>query len=146
MAVAKKIAGVDVLLKLKKEGGSTVILGGQTGSTLNREADTIDTTDKTSGAYKTSMAGLISWSVDCDGFVILADEGFDLLEEAFSTRKPVEVEIRLGADADADGITYTGSGYVVDLPLEMGQEDAVTYSFTVEGASALNRVKGAVGA
>lgn len=144
MAVAKKIAGVDVLLKVKDELGVATILGGQTSCTLNREAETIDITDKTSGGFTASMAGLISWSVDCDGFVVLGDTAFDLIEQYFLERKPVDVEIRVGANDDADGVTYTGSGYIVDLPLEFSQDDAVTYSFSVEGASPLVKEKGTV--
>lgn len=144
MAVAKKVAGVDVLLKVVDEGGTKHIVGGQTNSTLNRSADTIDVTDKTSGGFKASMAGLLSWSVDCDGFVVLGDQAFALLEQTFLDRKPIEVEIRLGGDSDADGVTYTGSGYIVDLPLEMSQDDAVTYSFSVEGATPLVMEKGTV--
>lgn len=144
MAVAKKVAGVDVLLKVVDEGGTKHIVGGQTNSTLNRSADTIDVTDKTSGGFKASMAGLLSWSVDCDGFVVLGDQAFSLLEQTFLDRKPIEVEIRLGGDSDADGVTYTGSGYIVDLPLEMSQDDAVTYSFSVEGATPLVMEKGTV--
>ncbi|MED4619451.1 phage major tail protein, TP901-1 family [Priestia megaterium] len=143
MAVAKKVAGVDVLLKIKDTSGVDTILGGQTGCTLNREADTIDVTDKTSGGFKSSLAGLISWSVDADGFVVLGDSAFEKIEEAFLNRQVVEVEIRVGASDDTNGVTYTGSGYLVDLPLEFSQDDAVTYSLSIEGASALERQKGA---
>lgn len=144
MAVAKKIAGVDVLLKVVDTDGTKHILGGQTNSTLNRSASTMDVTDKTSGGYTASLAGLLSWSVDCDGFVVLGDTAFDLLETTFLARQPFEVEVRVGADEDADGVTYTGSGYIVDLPLEMAQDSAVTYSFSVEGATPLERTKGVV--
>lgn len=143
MVVAKKVAGADVLLRVTQSDGTVVALGGQTDSTLNREADTIDITDKTTGGFKASMAGLISWSVDCDGFVVLGNEAYGLMEDAFLSRTPVEVVLRVGAYEDADGVTYTGSGYIVDLPLEFGQEDAVTYSLSIEGASALEKVKGA---
>lgn len=144
MSVAKKIAGVDVLLKVKDSMGVDVILGGQTNCTLNREAETISVTDKTSGGFTSSIAGLISWSVDCDGFVVLGDTAFDLIETAFMSRQAVEVEIRVGANDDAQGITYSGSGYIVDLPLEFSQDDAVTYALSIEGASPLVREKGVV--
>ena len=144
MVVAKKIAGVDVLLKVKNAEGVSVILGGQTNCTLNRGAETIDVTDKTSGGYKSSMAGLLSWSVDCDGFVVLGDQAFDLIEDSFTGRQAVEVEVRIGANAEAEGKTYSGSGYIVDLPLEFSQDDAVTYALSIEGASPLVKEKGSV--
>jgi TP901-1 family phage major tail protein len=138
----KKIAGVDVLLKVTDDSGVKQIVGGQTNSTLNREAETISVTDKTSGGFTSSIAGLISWSVDCDGFVVLGDTAFDLIEESFMGRKEIEIEIRVGASDNADGVTYTGSGYIVDLPLEFSQDDAVTYALSVEGASPLVKTKG----
>lgn len=140
----KKIAGVDVLLKIKDESGITQVLGGQTGATLNREAATIDTTDKTSGSFTSSIAGLISWSIAADGFVVLGDLALEQIEEAFLGRKEVTAEIRMGASDNADGITYSGSGYIVDLPLEFAQDDAVTYSISLQGASPLVKVKGTV--
>lgn len=140
----KKVAGVDVLLKFKDETGKLVVLGGQTGATLNREAETIDTTDKTSGGWKSSLAGTLAWSIDADGFVVLGDKAFTLIEDAFLGRQEVEAEIRMGGDSDVEGITYTGNGYLVDLPLDFAQDDAVTYSLSLEGSSPLVRTKGAI--
>ncbi|MCY7797409.1 phage major tail protein, TP901-1 family [Bacillus spizizenii] len=142
--VAKKVAGVDVLLKIKKADGTVLILGGQTGATLNREAETMEVTDKTSGGWASSLPGIKSWSIDADGFVVLGDVALEAVEEAFNDRVPVEAEIRVGATDDLDGVTYNGTGYIVDLPLEFAQDDAVTYSLSIEGATPLVRTKGAV--
>lgn len=139
----QKVAGVDVLLKIADESGELKIVGGQTGATLNRSAETLDVTDKTSGGWTSSMAGNLSWSIDSDGFVVLGDEAFELIEEAFVGRQVIDAEIRLGGDESADGVTYTGRGYIVDLPLEFAQDDAVTYSLSLEGATPLERTKGA---
>lgn len=139
-----KVAGVDVLLKVRNEAGELQVVGGQTGATLNREAETIDTTDKTSGGYSSSLAGIISWSIDADGFVVLGDEAFDLIEDAFEAREKLVAEIRVGKDDNADGRTYTGDVYIVDLPLEFAQDDAVTYSISLQGDGKLNRETGTV--
>lgn len=137
-----KIAGVDVLLKVADEDGTMIVLGGQTGATLNREAETIDTTDKTSKGFSSSMAGVIGWSIDADGFVVLGDEGFDLIEETFLARKPFTAETRVGADDNADGRTYSGEVYITELPLEFAQDDAVTYSLSLQGNGELVRTIG----
>lgn len=141
-----KVAGVDVLLKVAGEDGTMTVLGGQTGATLNREAETIDTTDKTSKGFSSSMAGVISWSIDADGFVVLGDQGFDLIEETFLARKPFTAEIRVGADDNADGRTYSGEVYITELPLEFAQDDAVTYSLSLQGNGELVRTIGTVSA
>ena len=102
----------------------------QTAST-GVDAETIDVTDKTNNGYKEYMAGLKEWSLDCDGFVVISDEGIKILDEQFEARKPVFVEIV------AAGRKYTGSGYLTDYPIEFPLDSAVSYSFTISGASAL---------
>lgn len=136
--MAKKIAGVDVLLKIKKNGGSFVAIGGQKGASLSRSAETIDVSDKTSGGWAESIMGLKSWSLDCEGFVCLGDEGFEELHTAFDERKAIDVEIKVG---ETDGYTYTGKVVITDFPEEFPQDDAVTYSLTLQGASPLRRAK-----
>lgn len=136
-----KQAGCDVLLKVAKEGASGsapteyTVIGGQTGATLNRSAETIDVTDKTNDGYKESMAGLKEWSIDCDGFVVIKDAGIDILDELFEARKPVYVEVVIA------GNKYTGSGYIVDYPMEMPLDSAVSFSLSIAGASKLAKVK-----
>jgi TP901-1 family phage major tail protein len=138
-----KVAGVDVLLKVKDSATGTLsVVGGQTGASLSRSANTIDTSDKTTGGWSTSLAGLKSWSLDADGFVSLGDEGQELLELAFENRETVFVEIRVGADADANGVTYTGEAVITKLDNDFPQSDAVAFSLSVEGASPLLREVG----
>lgn len=139
-----KIAGVDVLLKVKDATGELKVVGGQTGASLSRSASTIDVSDKNSGAWASSIAGMKSWSVDAEGFVSLADDGQDLLEQAFDARTGVFIEIRVGASDNVAGITYTGEAYITDLSNEFGQDDAVSFSLSLQGASPLVRVVGAL--
>jgi len=138
-----KVAGVDVLLKIVS-GETSTALGGQTGATLNRSANTIDTTDKNSNGWAESMAGVKSWSIDCDMFVSLGDTALEALFTAFDARTPVEVEIRVGGDAEATGYTYTGSAVITDFPEDYPQDDAVSISMSLQGASPLVRTVGAV--
>lgn len=139
-----KVAGVDVLVKVHN-GTSYVVVGGQTGATLNRSASTIDTTNKSSGGWTEVITHLKEWSVDFDGFVMLGDEGQELLETSFENNSAVKVEVRVGADNDANGYTLSGDGYITDFPVELPQDNCVTYSLSVAGASALTRTVGAVG-
>lgn len=136
-----KQAGCDVLLKVAKENTNGqppteyIVIGGQTGATLNRSAETIDVTDKTNDGYKESMAGLKEWSIDCDGFVVISDAGIDILDTQFEARKPVYVEVTIA------GNKYTGSGYIVDYPMEMPLDSAVSFSLSIAGASKLAKAK-----
>lgn len=140
-----KVAGVDVLLKVKSKTDNTlIVVGGQTGASLKRQASTIDVSDKTNAGWSSSLVGLKSWSLDADGFVMLGDEGQELLEEAFDNRETVYVEIRIGADTDANGYTLTGEAVITELDNEFAQDDAVTYSLSLEGSTPLARTVGAV--
>ena len=133
--MAKKVAGVDVLLKVKK-GGSFVAVGGQKGASLSRSAETIDVSDKTSGGWSESIMGMKSWSLECEGFVCLGDEGFEILHTAFDNREAIDVEIKIGG---TEGYTYTGKVVITDFPEDYAQDNAVTYSLSLQGASALVR-------
>lgn len=138
-----KVAGVDVLLKALV-GATQTAIGGQTSATLNRSAGTIDTTDKNSGGWAESMAGVKSWSIDCDAFVTLGDTALEALHTAFNNRTAIAVEIRVGATDNANGYTYTGSAVITDFPEEFPQDDAVSISLSLQGATALVRTKGIV--
>lgn len=133
--MSKKIAGVDVLLKVKKDT-KTIVVGGQKGASLSRSAETIDVSDKTSGGWSESIMGLKSWGVDCEGFVVLGDEGYELLEEAFDNREPVEVELKIGGEG---GYTRTGLAVITDFPEEYQQDSAVSFSVSLQGASPLQK-------
>lgn len=136
--MARKVAGVDVLLKIKKDGGF-VPVGGQKGASLSRSAETIDVTDKNSQGWAESIVGVKSWSVDCDGFVCLGDEAYELLETSFEERKPIDIEIKVGDEST--GFTRTGSAVITDFPEEYPSDDAVTFSISLQGASPLTRKK-----
>lgn len=136
----RKISGVDVLLKIKK-GGIATPIGGQKGASLSRSAEAIDVSDKTSGGWTESIVGLKSWAIDCEGFITLGDTGFAEVVTAFDNRSPLEVEIKVGGE---DGYTYTGSAIITDFPEEYQQDDAVTYSLSLTGVSALNRTENSV--
>ena len=94
--MSTKVAGVDVLLKVKSGTGTLTAIGGQKGCSLSRSAETIDVSDRTSGGWAQSIMGLKSWSIDCDGFVCIGDSGFDLLYTAFENREAIDIEIKVG--------------------------------------------------
>lgn len=137
-----KIAGVDVLLKIKKDSGY-IALGGQKGCSLSRSASTIDVSDKNSQGWSESIVGLKTWAVECEGFVVLGDEALTLIHEAFSNRETLELEIRVGKSSEAKGYSYTGKVVITDFPEEFNQDDAVTFSLSLQGASPLMRIVGA---
>lgn len=139
----RKIAGADVLLKVKK-GDTEYVVAGQQGSTLNMSADTIDVTDKTSGGWRTSMAGLKEWSIDNDVFYTIGDESNKLLLDAFVNAETITATIRVGNDDEVGGTTFEGEAYITDFPMDFAMDNAVSVSMGLSGASALQIVHGVV--
>jgi TP901-1 family phage major tail protein len=125
--MANKIAGIDVLVKI-----GTSPIGGQTGASLSRSADTIETTDKSAtGKFRSYIAGFKEWSVDCDAFVVLNDTAQDAIETAFNDGSEVTVELIVGDSK------YSGNALVTDLSMEFSMDDAVTYSLSLQGTGEL---------
>lgn len=127
--------GIDILLKIKKSSGSAEVVAGQRNATLNRAKDTIETTNKTSGGWKTFLPGLKEWSVDADGVYIVDGAGYSLLEEAFNNDTPIIVEL---GEAGSGKIGFTGEAILTEFPIECPYDDACTYSITLQGSGALS--------
>lgn len=123
-----KVKGVDVVLSI-----GAAELGGQRNATLNRSAELIDVTDKVStGGWKENLSGFKEWSLDCDGLYVVSDTAYASLVSAFNAGTPVSVTLSDGT------LTYTGSGYITDFPLEAPYDDALTYSVSITGTGALS--------
>ncbi|MTV49844.1 phage major tail protein, TP901-1 family [Heliobacillus mobilis] len=136
-----KIAGVDVLLYVQTSGTDAsptyTVVGGQSGATLNRSANLIETTSKDAYGWAENVAGVLSWSIECDGFMLGSDTALDHLDEVFNSRSTLKAEIRLPS-----GKKYTGSCIITDFPYEFPQDDAATYKLTLTGTGALTVTTG----
>lgn len=129
-----KIAGVDVIVKLNTgttEAPVLTAIGGQSDATLNRTLNLIETTDKTSGGWVTKVGGTKEWSVEMDSFMVVGDAGYTALNTAFDDRSEVDVNVEIA------GVTYSGKALISDFPIEAPDDDAVTFSVTLEGTGAL---------
>lgn len=138
MAAGDKIAGVDVLVKVNTGTAQTPVLtvvGGQSGASLSRSRSMIETTNKQSNGWAEKLPGIAEWSVDADAFMVIGDAGYKALSDAFKNRTKVSIEIAVSTGTGSS--KFTGDAYVSDLPMEFGQDDAVTFSLTLEGTGAL---------
>ncbi|MDQ0976613.1 TP901-1 family phage major tail protein [Neobacillus niacini] len=124
----EKLAGVDVIVKT---GTPATAVGGQSGATLNRTLNLIETTDKTSGGWVTKVGGTKEWSVEMEAFMIVGDSAFTALNTAWANREEVDVEMAIGS------ILFKGKALISDFPIEAPLDDAVTFSITLEGTGAL---------
>ena len=122
--------GLDIILTI---GGNVV--GGQRNATLNREAETIDITNKVSGGWTESMTSVKSWSIEGTGIFVVDDDALDAIETAFLNGSWVTVQV-----AD-DSWGYTGRGVITDFPIEANYDDAATYTITITGSGALTKIE-----
>lgn len=131
-----KIAGVDVLVKIEDPTtpGTFITLGGQSGATLNRSTNTIDATSKDANGWAENLAGVNSWGVECEGFIVASDAAYTALEDAWEGRSLVTVQVLMPS-----GKKYTGDAIITDFPNEFPQDGAATYSLTLTGTGALTR-------
>ena len=127
-----KIPGVDVLVYVSSEGAEPLLIGGQSSCSLELSSETINTTDKNSEGWSTSIPGVKSFSVSAEGFVVENDASLDLLEQKFLDREVLDIEIRMPNQK-----TYSAPVFLVSFPLEMSQDSAVTYSLEFVGAGPL---------
>ena len=133
-AVANKVVGDDVLLKVKHLATGK-LLAGQQGASISRSASEIDVSTKgTNWAEK--LAGQLSWSISCDGLLVVDDEAYDYLEEAFHNRQMVEIYVEYPS-----GKKYEGLAIITTADLDAPFSDACSYSFEFGGTGELTPVK-----
>ena len=112
--------------------GSTLI-GGQQGCSLNMETETSETTTKDSGVWSESEAVGLSWSVDCDGLVVVDDEGLEAFEEAWRTLSIVTV--KYGSPSNYK----TGQAIITSLSQNSPSKEKTTYSVSLQGVGELTK-------
>lgn len=131
--------GIDILVKI---GQDVVAL--QKGATLNRSAETIDNTTKTSSGWKEFVASFKEWSIECDGLYTLpaatGTSSIRALETAFAAGTPVTVEFATAGAAVGSTEGFTGSAIITDFPLEAPMDDSVTFSLTLQGTGPLTEM------
>lgn len=110
--------------------GSTLI-GGQQGCSLSRETETSETTTKDSGVWAESEAVGLSWSVECEGLVVVSDEGLKALETAWENMEQVDVKY------GKTGAFKTGKAIIESLSQNAPQKDKCTYTVSLKGVGAL---------
>ena len=136
-ATSTATAGKDYLIYLNTgttEAAPTwTLLGGQRSGDLNREADEIDASHKTSGGWKSTMPGLRSWSIDLETVYLAGDTGAKFLEAAFLAGKQVHVKFEY-----PDKSFVTGWGSITECSLSTPHDDVATLKGTISGDGPLS--------
>ena len=133
-AVAK--AGKDILLCLFTSDGTKLLaIAGQQSLTINRSADTVETTSKdTKGGWKSQMAGMKEWSIDSDGAYVMGAESHKELQKYFESGALMCIKI---VDIKESKPLFGGLAVLTEYTLEAPYDDAMTYSCSIAGNGAL---------
>ena len=138
-ATGTATAGKDYLIYLNTgatEAAPTwTLLGGQRSGDLNREADEIDASHKTSGGWKSTLPGLRSWSIDLENVYLAGDTGAKFLEAAFLAGKQVHVKFEY-----PDKSFVTGWGSITECSLSTPHDDVATLKGTISGDGPLSNL------
>lgn len=136
-ATSTATAGKDYLIYLNTgttEAAPTwTLLGGQRSGDLNREADEIDASHKTSGGWKSTLPGLRSWSIDLETVYLAGDTGAKFLEASFLAGKQVHVKFEY-----PDKSFVTGWGSITECSLSTPHDDVATLKGTISGDGPLS--------
>lgn len=135
-------AGKDYFIYLNTSGDAEnpiwTLLGGQRSGDLNRQADEIDASHKTSGGWKTTLPGLRSWSVDLESIYLAGDTGAQFLEAAFLAGKQVQIKFEYPNKS-----YVTGWGSITECSLSTPHDDVATISGTINGDGSLSALTAA---
>ena len=136
-ATSTATAGKDYLIYLNTgttEAAPTwTLLCCQRSGDLNREADEIDASHKTSGGWKSTLPGLRSWSIDLETVYLAGDTGAKFLEAAFLAGKQVHVKFEY-----PDKSFVTGWGSITECSLSTPHDDVATLKGTISGDGPLS--------
>lgn len=110
------------------------VIGGQKSTSLKRTADEIDASDKTTGGWKVSLAGLRGWNMEAESIVILSDKGREALDFAFANGKQIHCKFTFPGNTN-----YIGWGSITDYSLETPHDDVATLSITINGVGPLTK-------
>lgn len=106
-------------------------VGGQKNCILNRMMTPINITNKITGEWSDSIAGLKSWNLTCQGMFIKDEESFDKLEQAFYNGEKIKIKM------SDNSRSYEGEALIVNFPITATYNDTFAYSITFIGAGEL---------
>ena len=129
--------GLDVLIKVNvgtEETPEYIAVGAQRGASLSRSAETLDKTSKDSDGWQESLAGLKSWSISTDGLLILDDEGYEALENAYMMSENVLIQF-----STKSGAMFEGDAIITAIDLDAPYDDLISYTAEFQGSGALKK-------
>ena len=114
-----------------KVTAGTQLIGGQQNCSLSMETETYDASTKDSGVWSEEEAVGVSWSVDCDGLIVVDDAGLKALFDAW--KGLTTVDIKYGTSTKYK----SGKAIVESLSQNSSMKEKSTWSVTFKGVGEL---------
>jgi predicted secreted protein len=110
-------------------------------ATINRSVNMIDVTTKTSAGVAGAMPGTRSWNCSVDGLVAYdSTTNVEFLDGLITGRTACVIKFKpttAGATSKSGNAQWIGTCYIDSLDVTAPMEDAMTFSASFTGASAL---------
>lgn len=131
------IAGKDTLLliALTKDPTQWILIGGQRNTPLSQKAESIDATSKDSGDYTTKIPGMLSWTSNYEGLMILDDTGREIMEDRYRNRQQAYFRQEY-----PDGSYRTGWAAITQYDEDHGYNGVSTVKINLEGAGEISDI------
>ncbi len=138
MATTGIFNGTSLVLSIDTSGGgSPTLLGASTSCSVAFTLDTFETTNKDSAHRKSYLPAATGFTMDCEAFYTTDETNApDNIMSALNSRTLVDVEFNEASDTTGD-YKYTGKAYITSCSLNAPNEDAATYSISLQGSGAL---------
>lgn len=153
-ATEDKLVGKNVLLYINYGVGATeaapvwCLVGGQRNANLSMTADDIDASNKSSGGWGETYAGIKRTEMSFEGIINKNDDGYAALKDAYIKGEAVDC-CRYATDGTAERNWYN----ITNMSDETPYDDMATFSITMggigkprfyEGLSSINDVVGLI--
>ena len=139
------IRGEDMMLYVRENTGTDLApvwadtpVAYATSNSVSYSLDTIDTSNKLTGNWKSALPGQIGWTVSTEALIsnTTGHMSFQTLETMMIARNPIVVKFgKVGAGFALDTTTTYRSGYAIITALDLNTERGgiCTSSITLQG-------------
>lgn len=133
--------GLDYLVYIdtNPSGTTWTLIGGQKSATFNRQADSIDASHKTTGKYRSKLAGFRNATLSFNNIDILNDAGQAELERAWNADEQVHIAYQTPL-----GHYYEMTMSITDYSEQSPDDGPASHNVQLESTGAPTKVNGQV--
>jgi len=130
------VIGKNVMLYWHREEDNTdVAFACSTNCSFDVSVDQKEVTSQTSAWFREYKNDIASWSITCDGLIILSGFSYLFMLQKQLDREPIE--IKFVVDNGEDGLVIiNGVCNITNININAGVRDVATYSVSLQGTGA----------